>query len=336
MVTVYRFYYGDEYLLYGKHLAYLMRISVIISTYGMDRIEDTFQSVNSILGQKDSDSEILVVIDRNAELVAILREHFGDAIRIVVSDKKGLSRARNLGVKHAKGDIVAFIDDDATACDGWVEGIRSALSGDPKIGACTGPIFPEWLGEEQKWFPKELNWMISCTYSDIEDGAFVDTAFGTNMAFRREILVGLGGFHTKLGAVQKWKKIKGKWVTKTGLVGEERHLCLKFRKAGYLIVHSPEVAINHKVYPYRVVFKNLLDRAYWEGYSKGYIENRFPKKEGEAALSTEQNYLAGLFSNLHKPHNTCGLVDKIRMYAMTGFVLAVVMFGYGKFKLTSR
>ncbi len=313
-----------------------MQISVIISTYGMERIDDTRQAIDSVLNQMGEGDELIIVIDENYELVRNLEQKYSNQIVIIVSKTKGLSNARNLGVKAVKGDIVAFIDDDATACDGWIEGIRSVFSGNQKIGACTGPIFPNWLGEEQKWFPRELNWMISCTYSDIKDWAFVDTAFGTNMAFRKAVLAGVGGFHAKLGAVQKWKKVKGKWVTKTGLVGEERHVCMKVHDAGFKIIHSPDVGVNHKVYPYRVVFKNLLDRGYWEGYSKGYIEKRFPKKDGEEVLLTEQNYLANLFWNLHRPHNHCRPADKLRMYATISTVLLSVAVGYGKFKLTGK
>jgi len=313
-----------------------MRISVIISTYGMERINDTHQAINSVLSQIGEGDELIVVIDENDKLTKNLSQKFGNKIRIKISKTKGLSNARNIGVQTAKGDIVAFIDDDATAHDGWVEGIRSALSDKTKTVACTGHIVPDWLGEEQKWFPRELNWMISCTYSDTKDDSYVETAFGTNMAFRRDILIEMSGFPTKLGAVQKWKKVQGKWVTKTGLVGEERQLCLKLRKAGYLIVYSPDVAVSHKVYPYRVVFKNLMDRGYWEGYSKGYIEKRFPKKDGGEALSTEKNYLANLFSDLQKPHNKCNPVEKIRMYATTEAVLTSVIIGYLVYRISGK
>ena len=97
-----------------------MFVSVIISTYGMERIDDTHRSIESVLLQVDDESEVIVVIDENDELVSNLDEKYGNRIRIEISKEIGLSNARNLGVKVAKRNIVAFIDDDATICPGWI------------------------------------------------------------------------------------------------------------------------------------------------------------------------------------------------------------------------
>ena len=147
-----------------------MLISVIISTYGMERIDDTHQSIESVLLQMDDDSELIVVIDENDELVSNLNDKYGERIKIEISKEKGLSNARNLGVKVAKGEIVAFIDDDATICPGWIEAIRTVLSQHDRIAAVTGTIYPDWIGDGMEWVPRPLYWIVSCTYNDIRDG----------------------------------------------------------------------------------------------------------------------------------------------------------------------
>ena len=318
--------FNNEQLLYWFQCHALVSISVIISTYGMERIDDTHQSIESVLLQMDDESELIVVIDENDELVSNLAEKFGDRIRIEISKEKGLSNARNLGVRAAKGNIVAFIDDDATICPGWIKAIRAGLSSDNKIAAVTGTIFPDWIVTGMEWVPRPLYWIVSCTYIDIEDGEFVQTAIGTNMAFRKDVLLDMGGFNSKLGAVQNWRKIKGSWVQKMSLVGEERDLCIKLARSGYKVINSSNMCVKHKVYPYRLTFKNLMNRGYREGLTKGHLKRKYADGE-EDALSLEQEYimhtLASLMDDKDKP-----LLSRLRGMFSLFFVFVSVFTGF--------
>ena len=114
----------------------------------------------------------------------------------------------------------------------------------------------------------------------------VDSVIGANMAFRRDTLLRFGGFTEGLGAVRKWRKVDGVWVQKTGLVGEERELCIRLLADGGRISFVKDMQVKHKVYPYRLQFKNLMARGFWEGYSKGYL-----KKIHGDVLGMEGRYL---------------------------------------------
>ncbi len=303
-----------------------MTISVIISTYGMERIDDTRQSIDSVLLQMDNECELIVVIDENDELVSDLDDKYGDRIRIEISKEKGLSNARNLGVKTAKGDIVAFIDDDATICPGWIKAIKTALSNDNDIAAVTGTIFPDWIGKGMEWVPRSMYWIVSCTYIDIEDGEFVQTAIGTNMAFKKDVLLDMGGFHSKLGAVQNWRKIKGSWVQKMSLVGEERDLCIKLARSGYKIINSSNMCVKHKVYPYRLTFKNLINRGYREGLTKGHLKRKYTDGK-EDTLSLEQEYIMHTLASLMREKDK-SLLSRFRGIFSLFFVFVSVFTGY--------
>jgi len=303
-----------------------MLVSVIVSTYGMERIEDTHKAIGSLLRCSDAETEILVVIDRNEALSADLEQKFGKEIRLLISETKGLSNARNLGVASAKGEIVAFMDDDAEPCRGWVEKIRKIFLADPKVDAATGRIEPEWMQPGLDWLPSSLYWIVSCTYMDLPVDTVVRTVIGTNMAFRKAKLLELGGFHQKLGAVQKWKKKDGKWVSRTGLVGEERDLCIRLTSSGGRIAYSPEMAVKHKVYGFRLTMKNILERCYWEGYSKALISKMY---SGES-LALEQDYLFHLIKSMP---GESGIITRLRQSATMCFSLMAVGLGFCMFKL---
>jgi hypothetical protein len=66
-----------------------MLVSVIISTYGMERIQDTHLAIESLLDCCDGQTEILVVIDRNDQLSADLEARFGGKIQLIISETKG-------------------------------------------------------------------------------------------------------------------------------------------------------------------------------------------------------------------------------------------------------
>jgi glycosyltransferase involved in cell wall biosynthesis len=87
-----------------------MRISVIIPTYNRARLLG--EALESVFGQEEPAFEILVVDDGSTdETVELLRSH-GDRVRMLRQENRGPAAARNLGIEHARGDYVAFLDSD--------------------------------------------------------------------------------------------------------------------------------------------------------------------------------------------------------------------------------
>lgn len=97
-----------------------------------------------LLAQDHPNYEVVVVDDGSSDdSVAIAQEALGHGRLTVVRSplNRGCPHARNLGLRHAAGDIVAFIDADGYAAPDWLCRVVAAFDGDPTIGAVASTVF---------------------------------------------------------------------------------------------------------------------------------------------------------------------------------------------------
>lgn len=91
------------------------RLSVIVPAFN---VEDYLaESVDSILAQSYRDLEIVVVDDGSTDGTAAVARDYADRlsnVRVVTTPNRGLGAARNLGIRHARGELIAFVDSDDT------------------------------------------------------------------------------------------------------------------------------------------------------------------------------------------------------------------------------
>jgi len=90
------------------------RVSIVIAVYnGAPTIE---RALASVFAQTYTDYEVIVVNDGSTDDTAAVLARFGDRIRVITQSNRGLSAARNAGVRASTGEYVAFLDDD----DEWM------------------------------------------------------------------------------------------------------------------------------------------------------------------------------------------------------------------------
>jgi GT2 family glycosyltransferase len=85
-------------------------VSVIIPTYNYGSF--LADCVNSVLRQSEKCIEIIIVDDGSTDRTADVVKSFAGKVKYIFQENKGLSSARNTGLKHASGDFVQFLDSD--------------------------------------------------------------------------------------------------------------------------------------------------------------------------------------------------------------------------------
>jgi glycosyltransferase involved in cell wall biosynthesis len=267
-------------------------VSIVTTAYTPVRLKDVTELLDSLNAQNYKETETLIVAERSVELAESVRQYIADKgypnMRVLFNEGEwGLSSARNLAIREARGDVIAFVDDDALPFPDWVEQMVEVYAEDGSAVGVTGPILPLWQDKSMDWFPRELYWIFSCTYRDMDEKVRVRNGYGTNLSFRREAFASGERFKTALG-VRGWGQ-KG-WQ-KPG--AEEVEFSLRVRRrTGKHIVYHPRVRVRHRVYRYRFRAGFIARRAYWEGYAKAML-NRWYRADGkkEKVLSTEYELL---------------------------------------------
>ncbi len=287
-------------------------VSVIVSTFTKERSADVLRCINSILNQTIKPDEILLVLDPVDELVGFYGDIVPDEVKVVKSKGFGLSNARNTGVEHAKGDIVAFIDDDAWADEKWLENMLRNYE-DEKVWGVGGKIVPIFDGERPRWLPEELDWIVGCTYKGMpKSRTEVRNPIGANMSFRREAFEVAGLFRTEVG--RYGKKLLG---------SEEAELSMRLKKVkpDVKILYDPDAIVYHRVPRNRTKFGYVLKRAYYEGYSKAVLAREYP-------LSGEYQYLSYLIGK-SLPSRIKSIFLPSSFFEFTGLVAVISVVAVG-------
>src|SRR5260221_220889 len=239
--------------------AVLHEVSVVICAYTLARWDDLVAAVGSVRRQIVPPREIIVVVDHNPGLLQYVYEQIPGVITVENWETRGLSGARNCGIRVAKGELVAFIDEDALAKPDWLEWLTAGYS-DPNVFGVGGTVEPIWLTDRPGWFPEEFNWVVGCSYRGLpETTALVRNLIGCNMSFRREVFESIGGFKHGIGRVG---------TRPTGC--EETELCIRLNQhcPNAILLYEPMARVYHRVPGQRACWKYFGARCYAEGQSK--------------------------------------------------------------------
>ena len=232
-------------------------ISVVIPTHnGAHRLPALLRALDDQTLDRDA-FEVVVVDDGSTDETAAVVENSGIARLVRAPQSLGQGGATNLGIEHARGEVIVFTDDDTVPTPAWLENGLRAVQASPS-GLVAGhvdlvlderPTVPALMDFGRGYLDQRLN---------VEDG-FGATA---NLWARRDVLERLGRFNA--GAA---------WQTHDRDFGERARL------AGLEMVYAPDVVVRHPTRDRardlaRVAYRLGLGAAWLRRHSVGAVRSR--------------------------------------------------------------
>jgi GT2 family glycosyltransferase len=254
-------------------------ISVVVCCFTLERWPDLVAAIASLRVQSRPPCEVVVVVDNNAALSARARRELADVRVVDSAGERGLSAARNTGVAAARGEIVAFLDDDAVAAPDWLEHLAAPYA-DETVMAVGGQVVARWDTVRPPWMPRTFDWVVGCTYEGHPVAPTeIRNPIGANMSVRRSVVERVGGFRTGIGR-------EG-----AGAAGcEETELCIRIRQQlpGARVWYEPAAVVRHRVPASRATWKYFRARCVAEGRSKARVARSVGPVD---ALASERDYV---------------------------------------------
>ncbi len=233
-----------------------VEVSVVIPT--RNRAEDLKACLRALAAQNfpRESYEVLVCDDGSEEDIDKVVAEFrrgGFEVRHLRQEPKGPAAARNLGIRHAKGSIIAMTDSDALPDPLWLRKLHEAFANNSDAVAVEGQVYAANEGEFDP---------LGEGPSNKSGGVYLTC----NCAYRRDVLLQIGGFDESFPYPAY----------------EDTELAARARQAGR-IVWEPEAVVIHPQRPLtlRSVLKKLK---HWEyallmGHRYGYLAwERYPAK----------------------------------------------------------
>jgi glycosyltransferase involved in cell wall biosynthesis len=248
-------------------------VSVVICASTERRFNMLCGAIASVQRQETKVREIIVVIDYNASLLRRIGATFPEIRVFPNSETQGYPGARNTGARAARGDIVAFLDDDAVAATDWTQRLTEVFSSPDVLGG-GGAVIPRWPNEAApRWFPDEFLWVVGCSYRGLPVYlTSVRNPIGANMAIKRSVIDELQGFREDMSPV------------------DETEFCVRAtqRWPAGLWMLSPEPQVEHVVLPERCRMRYFFWRCYREGVAKAKLRKYVGRRD---ALASERTYM---------------------------------------------
>jgi glycosyltransferase involved in cell wall biosynthesis len=240
-------------------------ISVVVCTFNRaGLLEISLQSLSNQL-LEDSGYEVIVAdnnsTDNTRQVVSKFR-HSLTNLRYCFEAKQGLSYARNRGWQEARGEYVAYIDDDCKVPEQWLTVAKKIIEQiSPDVFG--GPYFAFYNTPKPHWFKDAYGSRdLGNVARELTDGEYLS---GGNIFFRRELLEILGGFDVSFG-------MSGQRLA----YGEETALLKHIRETmpERVIYCDPEMYVHHLVHSKKMSLPWIIRQRFVGGrYSYRVFKN---------------------------------------------------------------
>lgn len=242
----------------------LPTISAIVCT--RNRGASAVDTVRSILASDHGSFELIVVDQSTDDTTAEALRPFRSDPRFtyVPTTTKGLGRARNIGMRHARAPIVAFTDDDCTVPGDWLRVLEASFTRHPQVTVLFCNVLEGEHDASKGFIPAYKRTSPALVKSFW--GKCRARGIGAGMGARRDPILAMGGFDETLGAGGLFPS------------AEDADIAVRAVAHGQWVYETNEVAVVH--YGFRT-WREARDLAArdWEGLGAAYVK---PLKAGHA------------------------------------------------------
>lgn len=227
-------------------------ISLVVATLG--RVAEIGALFDSLAGQDTAFEVILVDQNPDARLDTLVAEWTPRlALRHLRAPRPHANAARNLGLRHARGDLVAFPDDDCLLPPGTLARVRAAFDADPALAALTGPAAaPEGGLGSGRWNDRAGPITLANVWTSVIE---------FNLWLRRDAALRLGGFDEAMGPGARFGSAEG------------NDLVCRALAAGMAARYHPALRVIH---PDKRLTPEAVARAQRYGLGLGFALRRHP------------------------------------------------------------
>lgn len=253
-----------------------MKISIIIPTRNrFQYLRDTLNSLSCLF--LSDEIEIIIIdngsTDRTREIVETFTQKNPIPCRYVYEPTPGLHVGRNLGAQLARGEILAYLDDDVFVDPDWLTGIQDAFTNYPELALLGGPCIPYWEGQPPQWIldlkcpSSDGGWVLS--QLSLLDLDYQEPApcspwhiFGCNFIIRKSVLFAAGGFHPD-GMPDHLLRYRGDGESYISRYIIGNKLLSLYHPACKIRHRVPEKRLSRAYIDY-IVIRNIYSQAYTE------------------------------------------------------------------------
>jgi glucosyl-dolichyl phosphate glucuronosyltransferase len=238
-----------------------MDVSVVLPTYNRAASLQTTLATFSHLAVPSGTTWELLVVDNNStdgtrDVIERAARSARFCIRYVFEKTQGRSAALNRGIAEAKGEIIAFTDDDVLLHPEWLTGLIHTFEEFDCAGVA-GRIVPLWNHPKPRWLEMEGQQAIVNFELGDESKEIRFAPMGANSAFRKQVFTRHGLFRLDLG-------VSGSQHT---ITCDDTEFGERLIRGGEKIMYSPSAIIYHPVDPQRATKEYFLSWYYYNGRS---------------------------------------------------------------------
>lgn len=260
-------------------------VSVVVCTLNRKNLLKKCLNKLLNLNYPKSKYEIIVVDGGSVDgTISMLRKEFPN-IKYIVEKRAGVSYARNKGLESARGDIVAFTDDDCIVTKNWLRNLVIGFSSN-EVGAVGGPVC--FLQQEK--IPRKFLVKAALGGYDLgEKRRFAKFLITSNMAVKREVFQNIK-FDVTLGR-------KGNML----FDNEDIEFCEKILRMGYRLLYNPKAIVYHIIdFKKRVNMRYILRRSIYSGISLYIMRKKYLESKKNFLKNAVRNTVGSFFLFLQK------------------------------------